>query len=184
MTGFLVDSEIQSLLNSGQLIAKGTWQETQIRHASYTLRLGDEVRVVDAVGSSDSIAKDERIVRFNSQDELELRPGQRALLYSEEELNLPKDMLGFTIARGLLFAESLAPENTYVDPGFSGRLYTTVVNISDRIVTLKLGMNIARLFFYRLHKEASQPYTTGRALKIEQDLESARAVPLTMLRSS
>jgi len=71
---------------------------------------------------------------------IELHPGDTALLYSQENLRLPTFVLGFTVSRGLLFAEALSPENTYVDPGFMGHLYTTVTNLSNRVVRLESGL--------------------------------------------
>jgi hypothetical protein len=113
-----------------------------------------------------------------SKRELELRPGDTALLYSLEILRFPPSVLGFTVARGLLFAEALSPENTYVDPGFSGPIYTTVTNVSNRIIQVTYGMPIARLFFFRLAEDVENIYRAGSAMGITQQLTSVRAVPL------
>ncbi|HST07358.1 MAG TPA: hypothetical protein VLJ83_04265, partial [Gemmatimonadaceae bacterium] len=133
-SGFLTDKQIQSGLNSDYLIEKGTWDPGQIRHASYQLRLGSEVRISRASASVGAETKEFCIVSLTPDKSVELRPGDTAMLYSIERLRLPDCVLAFTVARGLLYAEALAPENTYVDPGFSGTLYTTVTNISNRIV--------------------------------------------------
>jgi deoxycytidine triphosphate deaminase len=112
--GFLTDRNIQTALESGFLIEEGTWEVGQIRHASYMIRLGQRVELErDPAGSGEREHK--RIPLTRGGPPLELRPGDTALLYSLENL-----------ARGLLFAESLVPENTYVDPGFTGQIYTTV----------------------------------------------------------
>ena len=102
-TGFLVDAQIREALNCGYLIEKGTWEDSQIRHASYQLRLGDRVEVCRASQASSQNTKELAIVRLSSgHDTLELRPGDTALLYSIENLRLPDSILGFTVARGLL----------------------------------------------------------------------------------
>ena len=160
------------------LIVPGTWDGGGVRHASYTLRLGPHARLIDPVTPGPDVARVERVVAISRERPLELRPGQTALLFSHEEVSLAPDFLGFTVARGLLYGEALVPENTYVDPGFRGALYTTVVNVSSRVITLHYLMPIARLFFYRLHAEVEEPYRSGHARGIDQQLASVPAVPL------
>jgi dUTPase len=108
-------------------------------------------------------------------DTVELRPGDTALLYSGENLKLPNSVLGFTVARGLLFVESLVPENTYIDPGFTGTLYTTVTNVSGRVIQLKYRTPIARMFLFKLSRPVVSSYSTGAAMGISQELASIPA---------
>jgi Deoxycytidine deaminase len=177
--GFLTDRSIQAAIDHGYLIEKGTCASEQIRHASYTLRLGGEVRVARARAVVQSATKEFVVKQITPNDPvLELCPGDTALLYCIERLRLPDCILGFTVARGLLFAEALAPENTYVDPGFTGSIYTTVTNISDRTVRLQYAMPIARIFFYRLTEPVEHAYRTGAAMGIAQQLESVHLNPL------
>ena len=71
-----------------------------------------------------------------------------------------------------MFVESLVPENTYADPGFGESLYVTVTNISNRIIELRYGDPIARIFFYRLAEGVEEPFRRGVARGINQRLES------------
>jgi deoxycytidine triphosphate deaminase len=177
--GYLTDRQIHACLQAEYLFEQGTWSKDQVRHASYTLRLGSRV---DLARASDSIGETQKEIRLitltRAQPHLDLRPGDTALLYSLEILRFPPFMLGFTVARGLLFVEALCPENTYVDPGFSGCIYTTVTNISNRVVQLSYEMSVARLYFFRLAEDVETPYRAGSALGITQQLTSMRAVPL------
>ncbi len=178
--GFLVDGQIKDALKAGYLIEKGTWEESQIRHASYQLRLGDRVEISRSSSSSSQATKELSIVRLSkANDALQLHPGDTALLYSLENIRLPDSVLGFTVARGLLFVESLVPENTYIDPGFSGQLYTTVTNVSNRVVQLKYQTAIARMFLFKLSGSVETAYNTGAAMGIAQQLDSvpASAIP-------
>lgn len=176
--GFLTDRNIRAAMEAGHLIETGTGTPEQIRHASYTLRLGGEIRVARARGHSESASKEFVVKHITQADRfLELHPGDTALLYCIERLRLPDAVLGFTVARGLLFAEALAPENTYVDPGFTGSIYTTVTNISDRTVRLEYGMSIARIFFFRLSEAVQSGYRTGAAMGIAQQLQSVHLIP-------
>jgi deoxycytidine triphosphate deaminase len=176
--GYLTDKQITKCLNSGHLLEKGTWDKTQIRHASYTLRLGSRIELARASDALGSTVREMRLVTLTKGKEyLDLQPGDTALLYSLELLRFPSSILGFTVARGLLFAEALCPENTYVDPGFTGPIYTTVTNVSNRVIQVHYEMPLARLFFYRLAEDVDDGYRAGSALGIAQQLTSVRAVP-------
>jgi deoxycytidine triphosphate deaminase len=177
-TGYLTDRQITAAVEAGYLMDSGTWTPKGVRHASYTLHLGDKVEVARAAAAAGSETKEFSVVRLQAGQGLELHPGDTALLYSKEQLRIPTCVLGFTVARGLLFAEALSPENTYVDPGFSGPLYTTVTNVSSRVVHLEYGLPVARLFFFRLGEAATNGYRTGAALGIAQQLQSVRAVSI------
>jgi dCTP deaminase len=177
--GFLTDREINAAIEAGFLIEKGTHTAEQIRHASYTLRLGAEVHISKPSNGQSSPRKEFVVHRLTKQNaSIEIPPGHTALLYCLERIRLPDNVLGFTIARGLLFAEALSPENTYIDPGFPGSVCTTITNISDRTVTLQYEMPIARLFFYRLSEPVREPYRSGSAFGIAQQLESVHVGPL------
>ena len=174
--GFLTDRQILAGLNQGFLLETGSWDQKNLRHASYTLRLGSEVRICRAAGVATTATKEFTVVQLTSAaPKIEIRPGDTALLYSMERLTFPDSVLGFTVARGLLFAEGLCPENTYVDPGFTGQIYTTITNVSPRVVELEYGMAITRLFFFRLTEPVENPYRSGSALGIAQQLKSVRA---------
>jgi deoxycytidine triphosphate deaminase len=176
--GYLTDKQILRCLEAGLLVDKGTGDKGQIRHASYTLRLGSRIelaRAADAIGSK---TRELRLINLTkTHPDIDLQPGDTALLYSLEYLKFPNDVLGFTVARGLLFVEALTPENTYVDPGFSGPIYTTVTNVSNRVIQLSYGMSVARLYFFRLAEEVQDGYRAGSALGLAQQLTSVRAVP-------
>lgn len=174
--GFLTDRDILLAADHGFLLEKGTWEKPLIRHASYTLRLGDRVEIARASDNVGAATKEFRIVKVAKDVPVELRPGDTALLYSFEQLRVPDCVVGFTVARGLLFAEALSPENTYVDPGFSGSLYTTVTNISNRVVALPHRMTLARVFFYRLGQGVESPFRSGVSLGISQELASLRVI--------
>ena len=161
--GFLTDAQIRIALENEDLIVPGSWDAGCIRHASYTLRLGTKVEIASASRANVEEERDFAVKDLHAGDHFDLNPGDTAKLYSIEMLRLPDCVLGFTVARGLMFFESLIPENTYVDPGFNGPLYTTVTNLSHRIVRLYHNDPIARLFLYRLSEPVGQSYQQGAA---------------------
>lgn len=174
--GFLTDTEIRSALCADFLIERGTWDIEQVRHASYTIRLGSRVEVERFVDARSENRQRLSIQLVKGGDPLRLRPGDTAMLYSIEHLKLPPCVLAFTVARGLLFVESLVPENTYVDPGFTGSIYTTVTNLSGRVLRIPYGTRLARLFFYRLPHDVDESYRSGSAIGIDQHLDWEPAV--------
>lgn len=171
VSGFLCDKHIRAALDDGFLIDQGSWDASFIRHASYSLRLGFQVRVKPITPEREE--DNAFIIRNLTKDALlEIQPGEIALLYTWEHLNLPSNMLAFSVARGLLFADALTPENTYVDPGFVGNIYITIVNTSNRVIRLKQGMPIARMFFYKLTDCVDVPFRPSAADGIDQQLSS------------
>lgn len=176
--GFLTDRHIRTALENDTLIARGTWTKECIRHASYTLRLGSRIEVASASKANQDARRDFAIQDLIDGEYFELKPGDTAKLYSNEILRLPHSVLGFTVARGLMFFEALVPENTYVDPGFDGNLYTTVTNLSHRVVRLRYNDPIARLFLYHLCEPVEEPYLQGAAKGLKQRLESERATKI------
>ena len=178
--GFLTDRQILAGLEDGHLLEKGSWDRSSLRHASYTLRLGNEVRICRAGGSAPTATKEFAVVHLTqATPKIKIHPGDTALLYSMETLRFPDSVLGFTVARGLFFAEGLCPENTYVDPGFTGPIYTTITNVSSRVVELEYGMPVTRLFFFRLTEPVQNGYRSGSALGIAQQLKSVRATAIS-----
>lgn len=176
--GFLTDRHIKLALKNQLLLVPGTWVDTSIRHASYTLRLGHKIEVARSCAANKEERRDFTVQDLKVGDSFDLQPGDTAKLFSIEILHLPKDVLAFTVARGLMFFEALVPENTYADPGFNDTLYTTVTNASNRIVRLDYGDPIARLFFYHLSEQVEEPFQRGAAKGIKQRLESSRATTI------
>ena len=176
--GFMTDRQIKACLENGFLIKGGSWEPEFIRHASYTLRIGDHVEIADAASANIEEARHFKRIDLGPTTSIQLRPGDTAKLYSIEVLDFPESVLGFTVARGLMFFESLVPENTYVDPGFTGNLYTTVTNLSNRVIQLSYGDPITRLFFYKLAEEVRESYIKGSAKGLKQRLTSSRATSL------
>jgi deoxycytidine triphosphate deaminase len=172
--GFLTDRQIRAALQNRYLIDPGTADQNSIRHASYTLRVGSRIEVAAAARANTEERRDFNVQEIRQGDSVELHPGDTAKLFSIEILDLPADVLAFTVARGLMFFESLVPENTYADPGFREPLYVTVTNLSNRIIKLYYGDPMARIFFYRLEGAVEEPFRRGAARGIKQRLESER----------
>src|SRR4051812_12761861 len=80
-TGFLTDRRILAALKADYLIEPGTWNEAQLRHASYTVRLGQRVEVERHPAGSGK-REQQSLMLTSGGPPLELRPGEKALLFS------------------------------------------------------------------------------------------------------
>lgn len=178
--GFMADFEILEAVERGEIFERGTWSASQIHQASYGLRF-DDAMVSAAEIESLHGQREYKVVDMGKGTVLELRPGDSALLYSIEAFRLPADIVAFTLPRGLLVAQSLAPGASYVDPGFSGRFCVPVTNTSNRIVRLSGGLEIARTLFFRLNNAVRNPWSAADATSLKTALEAA---PGKVVRSS
>lgn len=170
MLGYFTDTEYKNNLTS--VFLHETADEAQVRHASYTLRCGT-VQIIRSENQKKEQCNPE-VIQLEKVGNIYLEPGDIAFLFSLEHLALGDDVMGFTVARGILFAYGLVPENTYIDPGFSGPIYTTVCNVTARRIRIDYKMPITRLFLYRLEEKVANPYKKGASLGIPQDLEKPR----------
>lgn len=159
----------------GRIFQEGSFDINSVRHASYQLRLGNNVKVniKNTSEQSGQVLENFQKVKWsveNGQSYIDIRPRQRALIYTEENFDFPDNVIGFVICRGLLFSLGMTPENTYVDPGFKGELYITIVNTNENNIRLCKGMHIARLFIFKLEESVNSTYVAGKHLGIEQQL--------------
>jgi len=181
---FLTDKELCNALN--HIFRQGTFDINCVRHSSYQLRLGEKVMVYKRPEvSEEGLKYDEFLpirweIDADSRKYIDIWPKRRALLYTKEEFQLAADFVGLVFSRGLLFARGLAPETTYVDPGFQGEFYITVVNINENAVRLYQDMFLARLFTFRLDEPVDEGYVPGKEKGIEQQLCE---IPVTKILS-
>ncbi len=171
---FLTDRDL-SEDTLGSIFQEGTFDIKSVRHASYQLRLGNTVKVniKNTSEQSDQVLENFQQVKWSVEDGqscIDIKPRQRALIYTEEKFDFPDNVMGFVICRGLLFSLGMTPGNTYVDPGFQGELYITIVNTNENTIRLCKGMHIARLFIFKLEESVNGTYLAGKHLGIEQQL--------------
>ena len=178
-TGFLVDTALELAFGNGFLIERGTWASSGIKHASYLLRVGREVEYPHEGGIDADDRRSFRGKRLGANESVELPPGKTALVKPIERLRLPDDVVAFTIPRGFLFAEALLVATSYIDPGFGDDFYIPITNISDRLIRLPVGTEVARVFFCKLSTPVRTPYTPSSTTHLVEEMESlpARATP-------
>lgn len=114
------------------------WYPEQIQPASYDLMLGE---LPEQLGF------------------MYLQPGQFILASTLEKVHLPDWLVGRIEGKSTWARRGLIIHTAgFVDPGFKGQLTLEMTNLSQEIISLKLGDRIAQIAFQRLDTPAARPY--------------------------
>jgi dCTP deaminase len=138
---FLSKQLIRQRCNQGDasLISVATFEEANLRQASYDLRLGIESYVV---------GHDLPIRLSGDKPYLIIAPGQFALLTTQEILRLPDDLIAFITLRNRFKMQGLINVSGFhVDPTHKGILVFAVNNIGPDDIRLKLSECTFTIFF-------------------------------------
>lgn len=91
--------------------------------------------------------------------ELSLKPGQTAVIETQQTCHLPADIGAIGFPPASVSADGLLTTNPgHVDPGYCGKLSFTVINMGKEPYPLKRGGKIVSLMLFRLPAPASSPY--------------------------
>ena len=86
-------------------------------------------------------------------------PAQFAILYTDERVHIPDDVIGFiSIKFGEKSKGLVNISGFHVDPGYSGRLKFCVYNAGNKIIHLGYGMQYFSLWFADLDEKTEDPY--------------------------
>jgi dCTP deaminase len=149
-SGLLTDEDI-ILLGNNNLLISGGFDVSQVKQTCYELRVG---RVAYFLAGPESEGKK----TIDEQNPLIVRPQEVVTIITYEEVNLPDFILGRIISKGHLFSIGLSPVITYADPGFSGNLGITFINLSRKIIKFGFKDAICKIEFEKLGKAVRQPY--------------------------
>jgi dCTP deaminase len=99
----------------------------------------------------------------NPLKELSLSQGATAVIRTWESVSLPDDVGGIAFPPANVSVNGLLVTNPgHVDPGYSGSLHLTVINMGRKPFHLKKGERIARLLLFRLDQAPKQSYRQRR----------------------
>ncbi len=119
-----------------------TPDEKQVKTACYEMSLGHET-FITSVGSARQILED--------QDQIQIPPGQFALLVTKEEVHLPRNVLAFISIKASMKMRGLVNVSGFhVDPGFEGRLKYSVYNAGSETIVLEVGKPLFPIWFCEL----------------------------------
>ena len=147
--GTLTDQDIKKYVSEKKLISDN-FDAKLIKQACYELRASNICYYL--VGAD----LEKKVIQEN--EEILLRPNQIVVIITKETLNIPADILGRIMTKGRLFSLGVNAVNTYVDPGFVGRLGIVFQNQSTRYLKVPVGGAIAKIEFSKLHESVKDTY--------------------------
>ena len=150
--GVLTSDEIEHCIDKFKLIQPFDNKKLVDKPARYKLTLGEDY----AIGGERKKLYDEP-----GKNELKIDPFQVAIVSTRETLNIPR----FLIARwnldiDLVYEGLLWVGGPQVDPGYYGKLFCPLYNLSNEPVTLKLGDTIASIDFVK-----TTPFVKGKTIE-------------------
>jgi len=158
------------------------------RSSSYDLHIGRiyvdlEGDRIDELPESDKL----KYCNPNTDNTLEkysLPPQGMAVIISDEEVDLPAEVCGLAMPKTTLCKAGLLCLNTgIVDAGYRGWISSTVINFTNKPITLQKGEVFLRLIFHEI--KTPQPVERGSGKKIEDYVacvaEKANNYPATFM---
>jgi len=147
----LTDSELQSRIYdcASPLIAgisTREWQtsESPIQPCSVDLRIG----LIQVAPDQDQLPIEEI---SGSGGEYLLETGATAVLTTMETLALPSNIAGIGFPPSHVSIKGLLMTNPgHIDPGYTGRLHFTVINMGKTTISLSVGAAICTVLFFEL----------------------------------
>ena len=158
----LPDIEIQSLLESGELVIKPLYDDT-IRENGVDLRIGSEIAFPVVNGEVIDPTKDNPAKHFSIReipDDGIIVPGNTSiLLVTEEYIKMPRDVAALCGLRSSIARWGFVAPPTLIDAGFEGQLTIEVVWTRPAPVRLYKGIRFLHVVFFRLEGDVEMPYS-------------------------
>lgn len=151
----LVDFEIEQLIKDGTIIKHA--DSARIEAASYDCALSMSYK---CASDGDYRWKDEVLKPADdAAAKIILTPGETVLIYTEEEFDIPDNMLLHASPISSWARKGLRVELSYfVDPGFKGPFCFPVTNISNHELSINSADPIMSVEFVRLSKRVKTPW--------------------------
>ena len=135
----LNDEEIKRYCKEYQLIKP--YDKKRIKYASYDLSIGEEYR----------ITSEEKVREIGENGVIEIPPNDLCYILTDEILNIPADMCAFIFPRQTRVLEGvLMYPQPPIDPGFKGKLYVLLHNLSNQKIRMRSGEHLATIVFLKL----------------------------------
>lgn len=157
----LTDAQLRDRLNANPDIVRGLdttrWAEydSAIQPASIDLHVGDVYLPGESSPGVPGTLK--------PRAELTLSTGQTAVVVTKEHLNMPQDWAAYGFPPSHISAQGLLMTNPgHIDPGFSGKLRFTVINMSAVSFSLRRGDAIVTLIVHLLAEPVAHDFTQRR----------------------
>jgi dCTP deaminase len=171
---FLARKEIETLLDAGKLIERGSYDKKYVQQSSYDLRLGSDVYV----GGRGAPRKLTEAFPY-----LTLKPGQFAILTCHEKINLQKgdvqkgerSYMAFIAVRTTFKMQGLVNiSGFHVDPTHQGTLLFAVQNVGPIDILLKYLEPTFTIFFAPVEGDIGDPRDVEKGVRFKPKLEGIR----------
>ena len=139
-------NEIHNRLTKGEIFRKGTWKSCCVKEASYALRVASDGLILEG----ETYGPNNRCI----EGSITIKPGQIAVLSTQERINMPVDLAGsigirFEYAcRGLIGFMGIQVDPLYGQNQDSERLYIRVANVSSDDIVIPSGAEVFTLEFH------------------------------------
>ena len=164
--GILVDNQIRSAMARGFLTID-PFDEEGLEPATYDLRVG-RIGVVSTASQP---------IDLSVQAVLSIEPFSVALLQTEEVLTLSARMVGRVGPRSNIMRHGIfASTGLQIDPGFSGRLFVTLLNVTDHPFLIRHLDRFLTIEFHGLSQAPSRAYQGVHQGKVEPSTEEINAI--------
>ncbi|WP_273210112.1 dCTP deaminase domain-containing protein [Runella zeae] len=141
---FVGTNNLTKLLQSTDVITP--FNINNIKNGAYELSLGAQVFQTDSSPRS--------VKNLNEGDKIEIKPGQFALLLTNEYLKIPEDKIAFiSIKASIKFKGLINVSGFHVDPGFEGKLLFSVYNAGPANIFLSNGSSYFPIWFAELNEK-------------------------------
>ena len=142
-----------------------------VNPASYDIAIGKDVILyrecnehsITGLGELSGIQQIQSKTYDLSLTSVKLKPGDRALVASQEIIKTPVDVavtirLKSSLARQMI----VAPIGLYIDPGYEGQITLCLINMGAEDYELRIGRRVGQLIFQGLSAPAEVPYGDPR----------------------
>jgi len=157
---FKSDSEIESLVNTQNSLApdcrssQAGVRDARIKAGSLDLTIG----AIFIPGSE----KGKLGSAENPRENVSLQQGATAIVRTCETLNVPDNFGGIAFPPARLSLKGLLTTNPgHLDPGYSGHLHLTLINMGEQPISLSKGDRVVRVLFYEMTQAASNPFRSS-----------------------
>lgn len=152
---FLGVKELNQLQKDHQVILP--FKESRVKNGAYELSLGSEVFLTDSKTGKIEMLDE------TSNRQVDINPGQFALLLTAEKVSMPKNKIAFiSIKAGEKLKGLINVSGFHVDPGFKDHLLFSVYNAGPSTIVLNCGEPYFPIWFAELKTELNDEEAYGQ----------------------
>lgn len=156
--GMLVDTDIKRAMH--QLFSENE-SPANAKYSTYEILLDNGYKKV----IYNENGQLEKINVTNPDGNVSAAPGETILVYSKESFTIPNNVYARVNTVGQIFLAGFSAENTYIDPGYSGKVGIALVNNSNRTLTINADAPLARVEFIKLFSKPEKLHSGSKGVR-------------------